>query len=241
MRTLLFNDFALTITNQQRQRHHNNKLMKKLVLTAVASLACVAAFAQGRVFFGTDSLHLVYYGQDPALGILAGQPVSSARMPAGINLVADLYMGTSSGLLSLYTTTVFSATDGRWNTTSVQTGATGPAIAGGTTVYIVTQIRDSAIAAPSTWTPLSQPLGFYYGRSEEFTFVLGTSTIVYPPMYAHNAVVGGGLSTWADGTYNMDFVSAGFRGAIMVGIPEPTSFALAALGAAAMLIFRRRK
>src|SRR5258705_392271 len=149
--------------------------MKKLVLTAVASLACLAAFAQGRVSFTTDSLHLVFYY--PFMGgTLAAQPVSSANMPPGINLVADLYMGTSSGLLSLYTTTTFSAAGGKWNTVSVRAdGAqtpSAPAIPGGTTVYIVTQIRDSALIPTSTWTPATPPLGFLYGRSEEFTFIL---------------------------------------------------------------------
>jgi hypothetical protein len=210
--------------------------MKKLVLIAVASLACVAAFAQGRISFQTDSLHLVYYDPTSSLG---GSAPSLTNLPPLVNLVADLYMGTSSSSLSLYSTTTFGATQGKWNTLSV----TAPTIPGGTTVFVVAQIRDSAFAAPTTWTPLSGAVGTtWYGRSSEFTFILGTSSLQYPPMYAPGASLGGGFSTWAQGTYPMDYVSANFRGAIMVSpVPEPTSFALAGLGAAALLIFRRRK
>jgi hypothetical protein len=219
--------------------------MKKLVLTTVASLACLAAFAQGRISFQTDSLHLVYYDPSESLG---GSAPSATNMPPGANLVADLYMGTSSSTLFLYSTTTFGATSGKWNTLNVQananatTGAT--AIPGGTTVFVFAQIRDSAFPAPNTWTPGSGPVDTtWYGGSGEFSFILGTSTLAYPPMYAPGASLGGGFSTWAQGTYPMDFVSAGFRGAIMVGtiVPEPSSFALAGLGAAAMVLFRRRK
>jgi hypothetical protein len=220
--------------------------MKKLVLIAVASLACVAAFAQGRVSFVNDSLHLVYYNVDPALGgPFAGQGVDSAHVtPAG--LMADLYMGTSSSSLSLYTSTTFGASGGKWSTVSVTANGaagSGPAIPGGTQVFVVVQVRDqNGVTAPTTWTPGAQPFGTYYGASPEFQFTLGTSTLAYPPLYAPGASLGGGFSTWPLGGYNMDNVSPGFRGSIVVSaVPEPTSFALAGLGAAALLIFRRRK
>jgi PEP-CTERM motif len=214
--------------------------MKKLVLIAVASLACVAAFAQGRVSFVNDSLHLVYYNVDPISGgPFAGQGVDSAHMPA-IPLVADLYLGTSSSSLNLMTTTTFGASVGKWNTVNL----TVPGIAGGTQVFVVVQVRDQSAAPPSTWTPLSTRFGEFYGASPEFQFTLGTSTLAYPPLYAPGASLGGGFSTWPLGLYPMDNVSPGFRGSIIVtglAVPEPTSFALAGLGAAALLIFRRRK
>jgi len=212
--------------------------MKKLVLTVTATLACVAAFAQGRISFQTDSLHLVYYGTSANNGALAGTAVGTgSQSPGGVTLVADLYMGTASGSLALYSTTTFAA-NGKWNTLSV----TAAGIPGGTTMFVVTQVRDQLAAAPSTWTPATQPFGSYYGKSEEFTFVLGTSSLQYPPMYAHGATLGGGLSTWADGTYNMDFLAPNQRGAIQVNaVPEPASFALAGLGFAALTILRRRK
>jgi len=202
--------------------------MKKLVLIAVASLACVAAFAQGRISFVNDSLHLAYYNVDPvAGGAFAGLGLDSAHMPASGNLVADLYIGTSSSSLALMTTTTFGASVGKWNTVSVQV----PGITGGTQVFVVTQIRDQNATPPTTWTPGLAPFGNFYGASPEFQFTLGTSTLAYPPMYATGASLGGGFSTWPVGGYPMDSVSPGFRGSIVVtAVPEPTSFALAGLG-----------
>src|ERR1041385_207922 len=106
--------------------------MKKLVLTAVASLACVAAFAQGKISFQVDSLHLVYYDPAKTGASLAGNGVSSSLMPAGINLVADLYVGTSSTSLSLMTTTTFGATPGKMNTANIAV----PFAPGGASVFV---------------------------------------------------------------------------------------------------------
>jgi hypothetical protein len=205
--------------------------MKKLVLTAVASLACVAAFAQGKILFTTDSLHLAYYAQDARNGSLAGAAISSANLPAGISLVADLYMGTSSSSLALFSSSTFGAAPGKWNPISV----TAPTIPGNTTVFVVAQIRDANSPAPATWNPGAAPFGTYYGVSQEFSFTLGNS-ITYPPMY--------NSPNWAPGSFDLSATAgAGAMGAISVVnvVPEPGTFALAGLGAAAMLIFRRRK
>jgi len=206
--------------------------MKKLVLTVTASLACLAAFAQGKISFQNDSTRLAYYGSTAggADSALQGQGVGSALMPAGITLVADLYMGTSSTALTLYSTTTFSAVPGKWNSTSVL--ASSPFIAAGASVFVVTQIRDQSIAAPATFT--GTRFGAYYGTSDVFTFTLGGAP-TYPAMWS-------GTSTWAPGTFNMDQYGVGSRGAIAVtAVPEPASFALAGLGIAAMAILRRRK
>jgi len=180
-------------------------------------------------------LHLAYYSG----GSLDGQAVYAANMPAGITLVSDMYLGTSSSSLSLITSTTFSAiAPGKWNAFSYA----APGLAGGSTVFIVAQVRDVAFAAPTTWTPASTPFGTYYGASQEFSFVLGTSSSQYPPMYAHGASLGGGQSTWTDGTFPMDSVTPGSKGAVTVSaVPEPATFALAGLGIAALTIIRRRK
>jgi len=207
--------------------------MKKLILTVTASLACVAAFAQGKVGFQNDSVHLAYYGS--TLGsdaALAGQGVDSAHMPTGVTLVADLYAGTSSSALSLVSTTTFSAVPGKWNAASV----TVPGAGGGTTVFLVTQIRNQASVAPAAFvgTPQSVPGTVYYGASSIFSFTLG-SGVTYPVMW-------GTSGTWAAGTAALDQYGAGSKGAIAVSaIPEPASFALAGLGIAALTILRRRK
>jgi len=202
--------------------------MKKLVLTLTAlTLVSAGAFAQGKISFQNDSLRLAYY--DPSVGgSLGGTAISTAN---GANLVADMYMGTSSASLSLLSTTTFSAVPGKWTSTSI----TAP-YAAGTTVFIVTQIRDGAFAAPATWSPSNPtaPFGTYYGVSQEFSYPL--NGLSFQPMW--NA-----SGTWAAGTFALDAsAGAGAKGAIAVSaVPEPTSLALAGLGIAAGLIMRRRK
>jgi hypothetical protein len=209
--------------------------MKKTLLTLTATLAALAAFAQGKVGFQNDSLHLVYY--DNTTGSLAGKTVYDTQMPAGTTLVADLYMGTASASLSFYSSTSFGGTalgPGKWNPTSVT--ANNPFVASGH-VFVQVQIRDNSVGAPPIFTGL--PIGNYYGKSSMFDFTLGTG-ITYPVMWGANG-------NWPVGTQDLSGVDGnlpGSRGAIAVSstiIPEPTSFALAGLGAAALMVIRRRK
>jgi len=205
------------------------------------TLVSAGAFAQGKISFQNDSTRLAYY--DPSVGGgLGGQLVYGGRMPSGVTLVSDLYMGTSSSSLFLYSSTTFSALgEGKWNSMSVLASANGttgaPLINGGTTVFVLTQVRDQAFAAPNTLNPTALlPFGTYYGTSAEFQFTLGSGA-TYPAMWS-------GTTTWQPGSFNLDSSSygTGARGAIAVSaVPEPTSLALAGLGIAAGMILRRRK
>jgi len=209
--------------------------MKKVVLTLTASLACLAAFAQGKISFQNDSTRLAYY--DSTVGsAFASNGVSSTGTPNGATFMADLYMGTTSTSLQLISSTTFGAVPGKWTATSI--------IApwgGGTTVFIVAQVRDSGGTPAATFIPATDMSlavaglhGFSYaGWSQEFSYPL--NSLSPQPMW--NA-----SGTWAPATVNMDQYGAGSRGAIAVSaVPEPTSMALLGLGTAAMLIFRRRK
>src|SRR5438105_5601801 len=121
--------------------------MKKTLVTLTATLICVGAFAQGKIAFKNDSVHLVYLTTDTALLKAADQskagglPNAGGTLPSGVTLVADLYGGTSSAALVFQATTSFSATSlGVFNTVNVS--ATG--VAGGTTGFFQVQIRDTA-------------------------------------------------------------------------------------------------
>jgi hypothetical protein len=167
--------------------------------------------AQGKIGFNTDTLHLVYY--DATVPELGGSAVSSSNMPPGVTLMADLYMGTSSSTLYLYSSATFSTTAGRWNSVSVVAN-TNP-VTGAPTIfgqaYIVTQVRDGSLTPPSIWTPTTSPFGNYYGVSQEFTLCV-CGGITYPPMW-------GASGTWAAGTFPLDQYGAGFKGAIAVSSP----------------------
>jgi len=195
--------------------------MKKLVLTLTATLACLGAFAQGKIGFQNDSNHLVYFGtSDPTYG---GQLVGAGAGPAGVSFMADLYIGTVANALSLVASTTFGAVPGKWNSQAY----TSPNIPTGTRVFVEAQIRDSNSTPSPIFTGVS--LAGYYGASQEFQFTMG-GPITAPVMWGPNG-------NWANGSQAL----AGGLGAISVSVPEPASFALAGLGAAMLVIFRRRK
>jgi hypothetical protein len=215
--------------------------MKKSLVVLIASLSCTATFAQGKVLFNTDSLHLVYWG--PTAGAYFGQAVNSDNAPPGLPpLSVDLYMGTSSSQLFLYSSTSFATTAagaGNWISTSTLANgvpATGaPAIPGGTSVFVEVQVRDASGTPPNIFTGNGAAFTAY-GTSSLFNIRLGTVayTVMWEPPNGN----------WPIGGFNMDssVYGAGARGAIAVNIiPEPTSAALAGLGATALLIFRRRE
>jgi hypothetical protein len=211
----------------------NHKTMKKLLFTLVTLATCASAFAQGKLRFENDSLHLVFYNPfgDP-VPPFPGQGVDAAHMPPGATLLADLYVGTTSTSLSLISSTTFSSSPGKWD--PINTVVTG--IPGGTTVFVMAQVRDSSSPAESIWTPGFIPNGSpYWGFSDVFHFTLGTSAVNYPPIW-------GGDPAWPVGTFNMDQYGVGSRGAIAVPyIPEPSAIALVGLGSLTMLLRHRAK
>jgi len=218
--------------------------MKRLILTATASLACAAAFAQGRVSFQNDSLHLAYW----IGGAFNGQGVNVDRMDPIVQgvaggLAADLYMGTSSSQLFLYSSTTFAtiaAGEGKWTSASVIANAnatTGaPQINAGVNVFVEVQVRDANKLPPNIFTG-NQDANYAYGKSAMFNFTLASGP-TYPVLWNQTA------GNWPIGNFNMDSSSygSGARGAIGVTIvPEPSIAALISLAPAAMLILRRRR
>lgn len=214
--------------------------MKKLIVALTTTLACLGAFAQGKVNMQNNSLHLAYYDTNgnlrPADAALAGQGAKSTAMPLGVTLVMDLYgySGTGAGTLAFISSTTFSSTTGLWSGPANIIPASAPADVPST---FQVQIRDNTFPTAAA----SKAGQSYYSFGQVFTMVPGGS-VLYNAIWNHNSPA---LSTWNDGTYNMDVQAnvVGSRGVmdIQVDVPEPTTFALAGLGAAALLIFRRRK
>jgi hypothetical protein len=216
--------------------------MKKLFLTVALTAVCAGAFAQGKVVFVNDSTHVYYMSTDTNQLKQADAALAGLRTPAnglitgsGITLRADLYAGTSAESLALVSTTTMQGSlgTGRQNTMNVDL-PTG--IPGGVAQFFQVQIRDMAFATAA----LAQAGHSYFGYSDIFTTIPNAGA-------GYNSIVqltSPAMSTWAAGTYVVPGATAGTRGAIMVSatpVPEPTSLALAGLGAASLLIFRRRK
>lgn len=204
-----------------------------------------ATFGQGKIDFNNDSLHLVYFSTDyyylnAGDQALAGTGLSGSTVLVGSPTIqADLWAGTSSSSLSLYKTTTFSAVPGKW--TGTTTLLSSPLILGGTLTYFQVVVHDTRLTGSTVFdlqVACFRSMFLYFGWSPVFTAVPSASS--YVNLYATAAPTS---STWPVGTQDLSALyGAGARGAIqLVALaPEPATAALAALGAAALLIRRRR-
>jgi hypothetical protein len=209
--------------------------MKKLLITTAATLLTVAAFGQGQVSFNNASSiagwtsvadRNVHFSSNSAAlppGITPGANVSSNH--AGLNLTslraALYYAATTQTDVNLFTAagggpatfkTSTSATAGSW----FGGNRTLDNIAIGAPANLVVIVWDSSL----TSDPLSAAArGGLYGQSAIFQYTSPTSPTPAPAEFLPNNLAAFSISI----------------------IPEPSSFALAGLGAAALLIFRRRK
>jgi hypothetical protein len=200
--------------------------MKKTLLTvALVAVTAATSFAQGKVTFGNDATRTFVLGE-VAPGDTAG-PVSGP-VAGGRNLVAALYAGTSASSLTLQTSIALTGTDlpspGRMANKAVIL-----TVPGGVAQTFQIVLFDSGGTAPTSLNGLALAGSFggtmYFGTSGLFTATPGTS-IAYPFIYQTTAPVS---STWAAGSLTANVV------------PEPSSMVLAGLGAASLLLFRRRK
>jgi hypothetical protein len=203
--------------------------MKKTLLTlALVAVTAATSFGQGKITFGNDSTRLFTIG-DALPGDPSG-PVPSGPLPSGVSLVASLYAGTASSMALQTSITLTGAdflTAGRMANKAVLL-----TVAGGAPVTFQIVLSGSDATRPTTLTgaAVRDNLGSgylgYFGTSGLFTATPGTS-VTYPFIYQTTAPVN---STWGPGGIVANAI-----------IPEPSSMALAGLGAASLLLFRRRK
>jgi hypothetical protein len=213
--------------------------MKKLILTSLASVLAVAAFAQGTVTFQNASTvagwspvadRNVRWADTAALfnpGLIAGANVASNS--AGLNLSslrAALYYAPGTVADASWQTITLAATGGS-ATFKQSTSATAGSWFGGTrTLDTIAAQAGAASLMVVVWDSSlsSDPLSVaaragLWGRSAVFAYSTPAGSTPAPIEYLPNNLV-----------------------SFTVGIvPEPSSMALAGLGAASLLMFRRRK
>ena len=200
--------------------------MKRTIIAFVL-VAAAAAFGQGTVNFLNDTVTL---STPPDRFIRFGFgffPVFPPGTPAfGTNLQVQLYYGAST------------ATAG-----SLVAVSTAPA-----------RLRASTTTAPGTWSAggFRTLTGFDFGAgtvnlqvrlwdiADGATFEAALGRPGGPNGFLAASPVFTYLIPASSGAPGGDFVMKNFTG-FSIDIPEPSSFALAGLGAAALLIFRRRK
>jgi len=208
--------------------------MKKVLVTTAAVLLTVGAFAQGTMNFATATStggltpadRYVTFGASAAAynpALVAGAKVGNNSF--GVDLsglrVALLYAPTTVSDLTAFSLATFTSTPAFRSTTSDQLGtwltrtATMAGVAGGQVMNYAAVVWDSKLAA----SPLDKAaLGGLWGASAIFQYTVPASATAAPEL----------------------FLPQDLRGFTIGIVPEPTSFALLGLGAAAMLIFRRR-
>ena len=208
--------------------------MKKLLLFLVLFATTTLAFAQGKIVFGNDSLHLVCMTTDtdrllpPDVG-LAGQPVPPfGVLPSGPHLVVDLWAGTASGLLAKVATTTFSSAAGRFGPLSITLPGGLP---GGVPDFFQVQVYDQLVGS---YAAAAASFLTYYGESPIFTCIPNSGV-------GYNSIVDNGPpsdSTWFPGPTPIPGGRVGFY-VQMNPVPEPGALALAGLGAALWAGLRR--
>ena len=208
--------------------------MKKLLITAAMAMVSVAGFAQGTVTFANASSagwsnttfdRYVHWGASAAAfnpALTAGGLVSSNQVAGLSSLRAALYYAASTD----NNLADFVAASGGPGTMKSSTSATVGSwfghtdtldtIPNGTTANMVVFVWDSSVNADPR---AAGAAGGLYGASAIFQYTPPTAAITGPTDFL---------------MYNLGPISVGL-------VPEPTTFALVGLGAAALLIFRRRK
>jgi len=204
--------------------------MKKLILTTIMSVAALGAFAQGTVTFLNDTVTL---GTSQDRFIRFGSSGSPAGgLAFGTNIQVQLYYGASgsaesaliplsAGPARLRVST--SSAIGTWTggSRTFQSAAPGAGLTLQIRVWDINfgATYDAAAANPNN--------GGLIGKSGLFAYTVPQAT---DPASAFV------MANWTSQTIG------GVTGGVVIDVvPEPATFALAGLGAAALLIFRRRK
>jgi len=186
--------------------------MNKFAYLVAASALAVSAFGQASINLNNRGLALV--------NDASGKPLTGTRF------VAQVWYGASAGALtSSFAPSPFrvstTTSPGSWNPGAVGGPgaiATLAGIAPGSTVTLQVAVWDSSIAGVGAAQALAKAPGT--GLSETFTYTTSADPLAIP----------GGM----ENLKSFNLVGGG------TVIPEPTTIALGALGAAALL-WRRRK
>jgi hypothetical protein len=216
--------------------------MKKLLITTAATLATVAVFAQGTVYFSNNAFERISSGvSGSAASTWTAVPATAGLFNFGLfygtgaaQPAALTFLGSVSGVNSASSAGIIVNTSGS-SITALGIPGTTP---GQTTVWV--QVAGWSSSFGTDWAAAqaaaATTAGDYFGSSKVLNAAATAGGL--------GPTTGPGAIIWqtASGTDPTriagGFALFSFGGAVT---PEPSTMALAGLGMAAMLIFRRRK
>ena len=213
--------------------------MKKTLLTLTAITVAVGALAQGTVVFNNRVTGtIVSQIRAPELGSAAGEQKygnQASDFPAGTTVFTGALLTGNGWTATLWSATGAGAAEGLLvqspNTTTFRTGAAAGFLAG-ITATLANVAADAPVATlqvrvyPTSYGSWANALAAY--NAADLNAVIGKSVLFNVNQ------IGGQVNTPANLVGLTSF-------SLMAPIPEPSSMALAGLGAASLLIFRRRK
>lgn len=197
-------------------------MKKLLVTTAICLIGVASVMAQGRIAFANNSLSRIMI-QNPTINggtaVILGTASTALFGIGPASAEIRLFAGLTSSSLS--PVLIGTAADQSFvlNTSSTIAGAQGT-FAGGGNLPLAGFDGTAPVYLQFSATSVN---GAYRGIS---------------PIILVNLATGGTPSTAVFGATASGSL---WNGITMVAVPEPTSMALAGLGAASLLIFRRRK
>jgi hypothetical protein len=214
--------------------------MKKLtILTAIGVVSCLTSFGQGYFFFNNASSDTVR--DNFTFGY-------STNSPATV-MVGVLWMaGSGNTFAGLGNSSTATNQTASWSTILAAQGAGWNWATNSSTSAILT--TPTRAPFPTTGTFSGGALGIA-GTNPGDT--ISMYVIGWAASFGANpnaAALGSGALGWSNpinevlgssGSPGVAMNNAGMTGFVVNPVPEPATFALAGIGAAAMLIFRRRK
>lgn len=212
--------------------------MKKLLVTILMTAAlATSVFAQGTVAFSASAAHgLVQYTTDGTTrtSVPVGNP---AQVGAFGNLNIAIY-SAAVGTANPFTAGSFAPLPAAWSESTTVLHQIAP-LAGNTPAFTFT-LGNIAGGVNGEIMVLG-----WTGAASDWNSALAAGTGLFG--WTGSTLSTGALSfTAATGNppilpaVPITYGAAGFNGLVLAPIPEPTSFALAGLGLAALLVFRRR-
>lgn len=213
--------------------------MKKLLVTTLITGAFAASvLAQGTVFLPLQTTRYIQYTTNGST--LVQFPTGS---PSTVGTYGSLNVATyfaTAGTASPFTATAGSLIPSAWTqSTELLNNLYGPGVNLGKTFTFATGTggaNDQVFVVG--WT------GAFANWNSAWT--AGTGLLGWT-----GSTLSGGALSWLNGTGNpagspptsaigLTVGAGGYNGLVLTPVPEPTSFALLGLGAAALLAFRRR-